>query len=112
VQTNHKTCRKIERDMVRKNGASANSVIVRRPGVMGGSPIIEGTRIRVADIVGYRRLWRSNRTRQALGAFPDITSEEVQAALEYYAQHQDEIDEEMREEEAIAAECRASQAFT
>jgi uncharacterized protein (DUF433 family) len=98
--------------MARSNGISTNGVIVRRAGVMGGSAIVAGTRIRVSDIVRQRALYRSHQTARILRGYPDLTREQVEAALAYYAAHRDTIDEEIRSEEALATECRASQAST
>lgn len=71
--------------------------IVRDRTICGGEPIIRGTRITVRDIVEYMELYGSEeRIQQAL---PDLTREDVMAALEYYGQHPEEIDQYRQEEE-------------
>jgi len=76
--------------------------IVRKPGVCGCSPTIAGHRIRVADIVGQLRL---NRDVEGIHkAYPHLTMAQIKVALAFYDEHKDEIDEYMREEEALASE--------
>lgn len=69
--------------------------IVRRPGVCGGSAVIEGTRIPVRLIVGFIKDGLS--TDEILSSYTDLSSEQVQAALDYYAGHREEIDRELAE---------------
>ena len=84
--------------------------IVRKPGVMGGSPTIAGHRIRVADIVGQLRL--SGDVEGVHKAYPHLTMAQIRVALDFYEKNKDEIDEYMREEEALASEFRGLQRFT
>lgn len=82
-------------------------LISRTPGVVGGSPAIDGTRIRVADVVGYTRI-AGEQGREALEYiltnFPHLRAEQVAAALRYYDENRDEIDEYIAEEEEITRE--------
>jgi uncharacterized protein (DUF433 family) len=68
---------------------------------MGGSPTIAGHRIRVADIVGQLRLCED--LKGVHKAYPHLTMAQIKVALEFYEKHKDEIDEYMREEQALAA---------
>lgn len=61
----------------------------------GGEPIIKGTRISVRDIVEYMRLY--NAVDEVLQALPDLTAEDVEAALEYYRERPEEIEKFMQE---------------
>jgi len=77
--------------------------VVNVPGVMGGSPVIEGTRIRVADIVCYRRLGYSKP--RILKALPHLNEEQVKAALAYYERDEDtkrRIDDDIAAEQELA----------
>ena len=79
-------------------------LISRTPGVVGGSPAIDGTRIRVADVVRKTRLAEEEGEapiEYILRAHPHLTREQVEAASRYYAENQQEIDEYIAEEQAI-----------
>ena len=51
------------------------------PGVLRGKPCIRGTRIPVALILGY--LAAGKNTQQVVDQFPDLTADDVAAALGY-----------------------------
>lgn len=53
------------------------------PNVMGGKPCIRGTRITVGLIVGLIAAGRN--VDEILGAYPDLTREDISAALTYAA---------------------------
>lgn len=75
------------------------------PGVLGGKPRIAGHRIRVMDIV----FWHEKRALSAdeiLELYPTITLADVYAALAYYFDHREEIEESFRREADIAAEMK------
>jgi uncharacterized protein (DUF433 family) len=74
---------------------------------MGGSPIIEGHRIRVADIIGMRNLYGS--VAGVRRAYPHLTRPEIDAALEYYNANKDEIDRYIAEEDALNEEMQKRQ---
>jgi uncharacterized protein (DUF433 family) len=67
------------------------SCIVRIPGVRGGHPIIDGTRIGVHDVVG---LLENGETVDSIVSrcFPGITRAQVYECLAYYEDHRGEID--------------------
>lgn len=69
--------------------------IVRVPGVCGGKPIIEGTRIAVWLIVGW---FRQGYTPEEIHEmYPHLTLAQIHDALSYYYDHQGEIEKEIRE---------------
>lgn len=59
--------------------------ITQIPGVMGGKPCIKGTRIPVDIIVDY--VASGETIAEVLEGYPDITEEDVRAALAYAADH-------------------------
>ena len=63
--------------------------IVSTPDVLSGKPRIDGTRIPVALILGYLAAGSTND--EILKEFPDLTREDIAAALDYardLAEHQ------------------------
>ncbi len=63
----------------------------RQPGVRGGHPIVEGTRIGVHDVVG---LLQNGETVDSIvtSCFPTLTRAQVYECLAYYEDHRGEID--------------------
>ncbi|MDO8616132.1 MAG: DUF433 domain-containing protein [Dehalococcoidia bacterium] len=82
-----------------------SDIITRVPGRMGGSPIVDGLRVRVSDVVRQQRLLGDARL-----AFPFLTPIQVAAALTYYGSHRSEVEAEIAEEEALAAKCQPDSA--
>ena len=79
----------------------AHGLITKKPGVCGGSATIAGTRIRVADIVSYWRLYEDvGRIQEAL---PHLDQSQIVAALTYYDDNSSEIEGLIKEEEALIA---------
>ena len=75
--------------------------ITKTPGVCGGRACIAGHRIRVMDIVVWHEL-RGYTPDEIVAMFPGITLADVYAAMAYYFDHRDEIDQEFRsDEEAV-----------
>ena len=68
---------------------------------MGGSPRIEGRRIRVADVVELWRIEELTPEQVAATYAPPLTLAQVEAALEYYAAHCAEIDRSIEREDAL-----------
>jgi uncharacterized protein (DUF433 family) len=58
------------------------------PNVMGGKPCIRGTRITVGVVVGLIAAGRT--IDEVLAAYPDLTRDDVTAALAYAAWRADE----------------------
>jgi uncharacterized protein (DUF433 family) len=81
--------------------------ITRTPGVCGGRACIAGHRVRVLDIV----IWHEHQgfsPDEIVSQVPTITLADVHAALAYYFDHIDEIQDEMRAERAVVDEFRRS----
>lgn len=69
------------------------------PGVIGGEPVIKGTRIAVRDVF---ECWKLGWTLQRiLKAYPHLRLAEVCDALGYYDDHQQEILDYIEENELI-----------
>ena len=64
--------------------------IVRNPGLAGGTPTIDGTRITVAFIVGQLRA--GDTPQDILASYPHLTPAAVYDAISFYYDHQAEID--------------------
>ena len=78
---------------------------MRTPGICGGKTCIAGHRVRVLDIV----VWHEHQGMtpdEIVSHIPSITLADVHAALAYYFDHIEEIQEEMRAERAFAEEFR------
>lgn len=83
--------------------------IVRTPDISGGQPRIAGSRIRVQDIAVYNNAgWTANTIADEL----DLTLSQVYAALSYYLDHKDEIDEAIRNADALADQTSSLQSLT
>ncbi|HEU5367523.1 MAG TPA: DUF433 domain-containing protein [Ktedonobacterales bacterium] len=74
--------------------------IVRAAGVYGGKPCIENHRISVHDIAVYTS---QGQTPTYLAEAFGLTLAQVYAALTYYYDHKEEIDREIKEEDACIA---------
>lgn len=77
-----------------------NAHITRTPGICGGRACIAGHRIRVQDIV----VWHEKRgycPDEIVSMFPGITLADVYAALTYYFDNREEIEDEFRKEAAL-----------
>ena len=58
--------------------------IIANPGILGGKPIVEGTRLSVAHILGLLASGMSNQ--EIIADYPDLTEESIRAVLSYAAQ--------------------------
>jgi uncharacterized protein (DUF433 family) len=81
------------------------------PAKCGGKPCIAGTRIRVWDIHVWHDL-RGQSPEQIVADFPQLTLADVYAALAYFLDHRDEIEQQMKEAEQFADEMRRKQGPT
>ena len=70
------------------------------PRTRNGKPIISGTRITVADVVLMHR--RLGWALEEIAGTYDLPIAAVYAAMAYYYDHKDEIDQSLDEEEALA----------
>ncbi len=77
--------------------ARLGSGIESTPGVCGGDPRIAGTRIPVWTLEQYRRLGLSEG--QILGAYPGLRAADLVNAWSYVAEHPDEIERQIVENE-------------
>lgn len=68
------------------------------PGVAGGKPRIAGHRITVQDIVVWHQ--RMGKSADQIAVEHGLTIADVYAALAYYFDHSEEIDESLRASEA------------
>jgi uncharacterized protein (DUF433 family) len=75
--------------------------ITKTPGVCGGKACIAGHRIRVMDIVAWHEMGGMSPP-QIVVEFPGITLSEVHAALAYYFDNREEIDNEFRKDQEWA----------
>lgn len=77
---------------------NTNPIIGRVAGVCGGTPIIIGTRIRVADIAQLR--FHLHYTIGAIiRAYPGLHKRQIKAALQYYKENETQIGQEIKEDE-------------
>jgi uncharacterized protein (DUF433 family) len=74
--------------------------IESKPGVCGGKPCIAGTRIRVQDVYVWREL-QGQTADEIVSSFPQLTMADVYAALAYYWDHREEIQNQMAQETAF-----------
>jgi uncharacterized protein (DUF433 family) len=75
----------------------AESTIEKTPGVCGGDARVRSTRIPVWLLVGYRKDGVSDA--RLLDLYPTLTLGDLSAAWWYYAEHRDEIEQAIREQE-------------
>jgi uncharacterized protein (DUF433 family) len=80
--------------------------IVRTPGVVGGKPRIAGGRIRVMDVVVWYEL-QGQSVAEILDEFPQLSAADVHAALAYYHDNREEIDEALERAQRFAEEFEA-----
>jgi uncharacterized protein (DUF433 family) len=67
------------------------------PGTCGDKPRIAGHRIRVQDIVIWNEQGQS--ADEIVADFPQLSLAEVYAALAYYHDHREQIDQDIREDD-------------
>jgi uncharacterized protein (DUF433 family) len=80
--------------------------IDKQPDRCGGRACVAGTRIRVWDIHVWHDLqgWTPE---EIIANFPPLTLADVYAALAYYLDHREEIQDEMRQAEELVAKMKA-----
>ncbi|MBE9129201.1 MULTISPECIES: DUF433 domain-containing protein [unclassified Coleofasciculus] len=77
------------------------------PGVCGGKPRIAGHRIRVQDVVIWHE-YKGMSPDEIVSRYPTITLSDVYAALAYYHDHIEDIQQQMREGEILVRELQAN----
>src|SRR5258708_40180540 len=75
--------------------------IVSTPNICDGQPCIAGSRIRVQDIAVYSN---SGWTPATIADELDLTLSQVYAALSYYLDHKEAIDQAIRDADVLASE--------
>ena len=81
--------------------------ITKTPGVCGGRPCIAGNSIRVQDVVVWHEM-RAMSPVEIVAQFPGITLADVYAALVYYHDNRQEIEDAFRKEEELAEYAKAN----
>jgi len=76
------------------------------PGVCGGKPRIAGRRIRVQDIAVWHELLGMTPD-EIVTEYPDLTLADVHAALSYYFDNLDDIQQDIRQSEQLVEAIRA-----
>src|SRR6516165_5940122 len=75
---------------------ATKSHIASDPGICGGKPCVEGTRIRVQDVYVWHDL-QGKSADEIVSRFPQLSLADVYAALTYYWDHRDVIQRQMSE---------------
>jgi uncharacterized protein (DUF433 family) len=75
----------------------STSWITKTPGVCGGEACIRDTRHTVSGLVQWKRLGLTNA--RILEHHPDLSLTDLEAAWDYFAQHPEEIEQSIREDE-------------
>ena len=77
------------------------------PGICGAKPRIAGHRIKVQDVaIWYEEMNLS--PQEIVDRYPTITLSDVHAALAYYYDNKQEIQQQIEEDERLEAQMRAS----
>jgi uncharacterized protein (DUF433 family) len=74
------------------------TLIMSRPEIRGGRPIIAGTGVTVRRIVGWYKLGLS--PEEIVDTMPHLSLAQVFAALTYYHANREEVERDIAEEEA------------
>ena len=82
------------RDKAEREAAAAQPdvAVVRDPRRCGGDPTLAGTRTAVHDVVSYARLYGGDLA-QVHETLPHLTLDQIHAALAWYGEHRQEIDD-------------------
>lgn len=84
---------------------TARPTIKETPGVCGGYPCIDDTRISVRLIIElFRKTGDFERTK---AMYPQLSREQVRAALEYYERHPARVDEDIERNARTWAELQS-----
>jgi uncharacterized protein (DUF433 family) len=88
-------------------GESGMSHIVKTPGVCGGRARIAGHRVRVGDIVAWHE-HRGCSPDEIVDMFPGITLADVYAALAYFFDNRQEIENDFHQDQEWATWVKAN----
>jgi uncharacterized protein (DUF433 family) len=72
-------------------------LIVRDPNRCGGDPTLAGTRTAVHDVVSYVNLYSGDLERVREDALPHLSLDQIHAAMEWYGEHRQEVDDILSE---------------
>jgi uncharacterized protein (DUF433 family) len=88
--------------VIEQSKTPSHPLIAEYPGVNGGYPVVAPTRIAVRLIIeAFRETGDLNQT---IEAYPQLSREQVQAALDFYRDHPARVDEDIeRNERALRA---------
>lgn len=79
--------------MIERSLQDAHPLIAEYPDINGGDPVIAMTRIGVRLIV--QTFQACNSLDETVDAFPQLRRDQVEAALDFYAQHPQRVDEDV-----------------
>jgi uncharacterized protein (DUF433 family) len=74
-------------------------LIQKTPRICGGNPHICNTRLPVRSLVHYQKLGTSDS--ELLEIYPTLKQQDLKAAWQYYALHQNEIVQEIEQEKCL-----------
>ncbi len=77
--------------------------VIQDDDICGGIPILEGTRIRVSDVVIHTE-YHEKTPEEVVSSFPALSVADVYAALTYYHERPTLIRKEIREREAFLSQ--------
>jgi uncharacterized protein (DUF433 family) len=80
--------------------------ITSTPDVCGGKPCVAGTRVRVWDIAVHAQAGES--PDEVLTHFPHLTLSDIHAALAYYYDNREAVDQQAAEDERFVEQFRQS----
>ena len=78
--------------------------IVHDKRILGGEPVIEGTRTPVRAVIEYLRLYGSKE--RVLAVLPHLTADQLEAAIAYYEIHPEEVEAHIRAEAELDRELK------
>ena len=85
------------------NSASATHIEIT-PGTCGGKPRIAGTRIRVQDVVIWTEF--GDTPDEIVASYPQLSLADVYAALTYYHDNREQIDQDIQQADAFVEEMK------
>lgn len=83
--------------LVHQLGGTPTDAITHTPGVVGGRARIRNTRIPVWSIVEAKKMGMTDE--RILNAFPALSLNDIENALQYYATHRSEIEADIADQE-------------
>jgi len=89
------------RELIKR--ALATSIIHDKR-ILGGEPVIEGTRTPVRAVIEYLQLYGSKE--RVLEALPHLTADQLEAAIAYYEIHPEEVEAHIRAEAEMDRELK------